>query len=190
MPVPARIVVLAFAVCALAACSSGAEPDAPSNGAVERFELPEHDAAALSAERAVSDAMPGTIDPPDAVWRATGKGAAYGEAGRPALIELACTDGDVTVARQVPSDKGAKALLAFVGYRGILRLKVASDGKTWRGRLRADDPHWIAVTGGPFYATVAGGGKVISPASSVASGVVTRCEARAKAERAAAEAAA
>lgn len=161
------------AALALAACSS--EPDPREHG-VAQFELAEESAAA-----AVAAAMPGKIDPPDATWQATERGARYGEPGKPALLVLACKDGLVSVTRNAPSDKGAKALLAFVGYRGILRLKVENDGKAWHGALRSDDPHWIAVTGGPFYATVAGGGKVISPASSIAADVVRTCEPKADA---------
>jgi len=156
----------------LASCSPA--QDAQSN-AIAHFELSETGRDQASGD-ASGTVMPGKIDPPGAVWTATNGGARYGEPGKTPLIELACHSGMVTVSRNTPSDEGAKALLAFVGYRGILRMKVASDGAVWRGSLAADDPHWIAVTGGPFYATVPGGGKVISPASSIAANVVTACK--------------
>ncbi|MBB3990258.1 hypothetical protein [Croceicoccus naphthovorans] len=157
------------------ACSSEPEPQQPTDGAVARFDLPEQDKGEMARQRALSEAMPGKIDPPDAKWTQVDGGARYGEPGKTPLIEMTCEDGMVSVTRNAASDDGAKALLAFVGYRGILRLKVENDGKAWRGALRSDDPHWIAVTGGPFYATVAGGGKVISPASSIAAGTITNC---------------
>lgn len=167
--------LFAFALCA---CSANSEPDRRSEGAVARFVLPELDKASLTAQRTISAAMPGKIDPPAAVWRAVRDGAVYGEPDKEPLIALTCHEGTISVARHAPSDENSKALLAFVGYRGILRLKVTSDGETWRGALDANDPQWIAVTGGPFYATVAGGGKVISPASSIAAGVITGCKAK------------
>ncbi|WP_066558921.1 hypothetical protein [Croceicoccus bisphenolivorans] len=173
-----RYTILATPLFALAltACSQGKE--AGEGQAVAKFELAADNAA---PDAVTSDSMPGKIDPPDAQWQAAPSGAIYGEPDKQPLIELACDDGMVAVTRNATSDKGAKALLAFVGYRGILRLKVENDGKAWHGALRSDDPHWIAVTGGPFYATVAGGGKVISPASSVASQVILQCKPQADA---------
>lgn len=162
----------------LAACSSG---DDGSTNAVAKYEVKSSDAspalpAAQALAAAVSDAMPGKIDPPAAAWQQSPSGAIYGEPGKAPLLELACRDGMVAATRSAASDKGAKALLAFVGYRGVLRLKVENDGTAWHGALRSDDPHWKAVTGGPFYATVAGGGTVMSPASAVAAQVVTGCK--------------
>ena len=122
--------------------------------------------------------MPGKIDPPDARWVSEGQSAIYGEPGMPALLTLSCENGMVKAVRNVPSDAGAKAMLSFVGYRGILRLPVSNDGDDWSGALASDDPHWIALTGGPFYATVAGGGKVIFPASSTLGQLVDGCKTR------------
>ena len=167
---------MAAIVLAASACSSQSEPQGTRGEPVTKFALPHHDEAELAEQRAITEAMPGKIDPPDATWRATNAGAVYGEPETKPLIEMACNDGMVDVTRNVASDDGAKALFAFVGYRGILRLKVENDGAAWHGSLRSDDPMWIAVTGGPFYATVAGGGKVISPASSIASQVITGCK--------------
>jgi len=171
-----RTAAMAAIVLAASACSSNSEPESAPNEPVTKFSLPHHDQAELDVERKITEAMPGKIDPPDATWRETKSGAIYGEPDRKPLIEMACNDGMVDVTRNVASDDGAKALFAFVGYRGILRLKVENDGAAWHGSLRSDDPLWIAVTGGPFYATVAGGGKVISPASSIASSVITGCK--------------
>ncbi len=96
----------------------------------------------------------------------------------PPCSTLSCENGLVRAVRNVPSDDGAKAMLAFVGYRGILRLPVSNDGNEWSGALASNDPHWIALTGGPFYATVAGGGKVIFPASSTLGQLVDSCKTR------------
>lgn len=160
---------LVLAAPMLAACwGNGGESEA-----VTKFELTSRDGLAAPAR---IETMPGEIDPPAAKWHDGDALVTYGEPGQRPLIALTCKDGMVSVTRNIGSDKGAKALLAFVGYRGILRLKVENDGKAWRGALRSDDPHWIAVTGGPFYTTVAGGGKVISPASAIAAGVVTACK--------------
>lgn len=125
--------------------------------------------------------MPGKIDPQGGRWVGNGQSASYGEPGMPELLKLSCRKGVVEATRNVPSDPKAKAMLAFVGYRGILRLPVDNDGNHWSGALPADDPHWIAVTGGPFYATVAGGGKVIFPASSTLGDLVDGCKRQAKA---------
>lgn len=154
---------------ALAACSGGDGDGKP----VERFALASADAARSRVPFA--DTMPGRIDPPGARWQPAASGAVYGEPGKVPLLELACQDGMVAATRTIASNKGAKALLAFVGYRGVLRLKVENDGKAWHGALRSDDPHWIAVSGGPFYATVAGGGTVMSKASPLAAQVITGC---------------
>lgn len=167
--VPLSALPLFLAAPALTACS-GSDGDSQP---VTKFELASHDGQAAPVR---TDTLPGEIDPPEAKWHDGGALVTYGEPGKPPLIALTCKDGMVSVTRNIGSDKGAKALLAFVGYRGILRLKVENDGKAWRGALRSDDPHWIAVTGGPFYTTVAGGGKVISPASAIAAGVVTACK--------------
>lgn len=168
------LLAASLAAAALSGCSD--EGSAERGQAVARFEVASHDDAAPDG-----DAMPGKIDPPDAIWHAVDGGATYGEPDKTPLIEMACEDGMIAVTRNFASDKDAKALLAFVGYRGILRLKVENDGEAWHGSLRSDDPHWIAVTGGPFYATVAGGGKVISPASSIAANVIRDCKPQADA---------
>jgi len=129
-----------------------------------------------TAHAASGHAMPGKIDPQDGRWQRKGQTALYGEPGQPALLKIACQSGRVEAVRNVPSDKGAKAMLSFVGYRGVLRLPVDNNGARWAGALPADDRNWIALTGGPFYATVAGGGKVIFPASSVLGDLVEGCK--------------
>ncbi len=165
------LALIALAAAAtLAACSGR---DGGDSEPVTKFELASRDGQAPPAR---SETMPGEIDPPDAKWHDGGALVTYGEPGKVPLVALTCKDGMVSVTRNIGSDNGAKALLAFVGYRGILRLKVENDGKSWRGALRSDDPHWVAVTGGPFYVTVAGGGKVISPASSIAADVIRTCK--------------
>jgi len=165
---------LPAAACAALLLSACSDSDTAQQGAaLARFEVTSRDE---NTPDAASRTMPGKIDPPAAVWRENGNGARYGEPDQKPLLDITCQDGLVAVTRNIGSDAGAKALLAFVGYRGILRLKVENDGKAWHGALRADDPHWTAVTGGPFYATVAGGGKVISPASAIAAGVIRDCK--------------
>ncbi len=161
---------LLLAALALAACS-GDDEKASAGGPI-RMQLSD-------AKPAPEDIpMPGKIDPPDGRWVSEDGGAIYGEPGMPALLTLSCDNGMVKAVRNVPSDDGAKAMLSFVGYRGILRLPVSNDGDQWSGSLASDDPHWIALTGGPFYATVAGGGKVIFPASSTLGQLVDGCKTR------------
>ena len=155
---------------AIAACSAEAEDDAAvaadGNGPI-RIVLDENARKTLPAKRVLppNRDMPGAIDPPAARWRVAKDAgtAVYGEPGKRPLLALACSNGTISAIRPVADRDGAKAVLAFVGYRGILRLRVQNDGGAWIGSLPADDPHWRAVTGGPFYATVAGGGKVITP---------------------------
>lgn len=179
---PLRSAVGACALLALSACSGSSE-EAKSDEPQGRTIHMSLSSPANAAER-LSDPeelpMPGKIDPEDARWVRKGKGAQYGEPGMPPLIDIACVGGKVQATRHVPSDKGAEAMFAFVGYRGILRLQVSNDGREWTGALDAKDPHWIAITGGPFYATVAGGGKVISPASSMLGELVKSCRASTK----------
>ena len=160
---------LLLAALALTACSGD---DEKTTGGPIRLQL--DDARTAPDEIA----MPGKIDPPDARWVTKGQSAIYGEPGMPALLTLSCENGLVKAVRNVPSDDGAKAMLSFVGYRGILRLPVSNDGDEWSGALASNDPHWIALTGGPFYATVAGGGKVIFPASSTLGQLVDSCKTR------------
>jgi len=164
-----RLVAAAIAALALASCSGDEDKAATAPIRLQ-----------LTDARPAPDeiAMPGKIDPPDGRWVRTGEGAVYGEPGMPALLKLSCENGSVRAIRNVPSEDGAKAMLSFVGYRGILRLPVSNDGDKWAGALASDDPHWIALTGGPFYATVAGGGKVIFPASSTLSELVDGCKTR------------
>ena len=164
-----RFLTVAIAALALASCSG--DEDKAANAPIR---------LQLTDARAAPDeiAMPGKIDPPDGRWVRTGDSAIYGEPGMPALLTLSCDKGVVRATRNVPSDEGAKAMLSFVGYRGILRLPVSNDGDEWAGGLASDDPHWIALTGGPFYATVAGGGKVIFPASSTLGELVDGCKTR------------
>jgi hypothetical protein len=162
---------LAAVAFTLAACSGSGDEE--PHGPKIRIALDAQDGSAPAAEVP----MPGKIDPPDARWQVAPDAsvARYGEPGQQPLLVLSCDDGEITAVRNAPSDKGAKAVLAFVGYRGILRLRVSNDGERWHGSLPADDPHWIAVTGGPFYATVAGGGKIITPGPRDATRVIERC---------------
>ncbi|MDT0576180.1 hypothetical protein RM533_08275 [Croceicoccus sp. F390] len=128
-------------------------------------------------------ALPGEIDPPAARWIITGnqsgssetQKAVYGAPGEDPLLMMQCKDGTIAVERPVAAAPGARAVLSFVGYRGILRLRVENDGERWQGALPADDRRWIAVTGGPFYATVAGGGKLVTPGPGTAEPMLSAC---------------
>ncbi|WP_239806555.1 hypothetical protein [Croceicoccus hydrothermalis] len=176
--------VVVIAALALAACSAEAEDDAamtPGGDGPIRIMLDEEARTTLPPKRVLppNRDMPGAIDPPAARWRVAkdASAAAYAEPGKRPLLVLACSNGTISAIRPVADRDGAKAVLAFVGYRGILRLRVQNDGGAWIGSLPADDPHWRAVTGGPFYATVAGGGKVITPGPGDAIRMFEECEA-------------
>lgn len=168
----------AFATLALAGLLAGCSASAGESASVaDHVREQEHGSIRLdlASGKTASASMPGKIDPADGRWQTSGSRALYGQPGKPALLELACTGDTISVSRNIASQEDAKAMLAFVGYRGILRLPVSNDGEAWHGTLPARDPRWIAVTGGPFYATVAGGGKVIVPAMGATAGIIASC---------------
>ena len=77
--------------------------------------------------------------------------------------------------RYARADKGAEALLAIQGSKGILRLpvsatRVGDSGWVWRGELDPLDPRAEVLLGNGLKATVPGGGMLeLSPMGEAAS---------------------
>ena len=125
------------------------------------------------------------------VWTGSksARAAWYGPPDAPALIAISCEGWDNRAARLVivrfaPSDKGAEALFAIQGSKGILRLpvsavKVGKRGYVWRGILDAADPRAEVLLGSGLKATVPGGGQLDLPPLGEAGAVVSDCMAAA-----------
>ena len=125
------------------------------------------------------------------VWTSSksARAAWYGPPDAPALLAISCEGWDNRAARLVivrfaPSDKGAEALFAIQGSKGILRLpvsavKVGKRGYVWRGILDAADPRAEVLLGSGLKATVPGGGQLDLPPMGVAGAVVSECMAAA-----------
>ena len=92
------------------------------------------------------------------------------EKGRPKLA----------IVRYARADKGAEALFAIQGSKGILRLpvsatRVGDSGWVWRGLLDARDPRAGVLLGNGLKATVPGGGMLeLAPLGEAAS-IVADC---------------
>lgn len=85
--------------------------------------------------------------------------------------------------RYVAADKGAEALFAIQGSKGILRLPVSAvqvgqRGSVWRGILDAGDPRAEVLLGSRLKATVPGGGELDLPPMGAAGAVVSECVVR------------
>ena len=125
------------------------------------------------------------------VWTSSksARAAWYGPPDAPALLAISCEGWDNRAARLVivrfaPSDKGAEALFAIQGSKGILRLpvsavKVGKRGYVWRGMLDAADPRAEVLLGTGLKATVPGGGELDLPPLGEAGAVVSDCMAAA-----------
>ena len=86
------------------------------------------------------------------------------------------------VVRYAPADKGAEALFAVQGSKGILRLpvsaaKVGKEGYAWRGYLDAADPRADVFLGNGLKATVPGGGELLLPPMGEAGSLIAQCAA-------------
>lgn len=111
--------------------------------------------------------------------------ATYGLPNAPALLAIACEGWDKRAARLVivryaPADKGAEALFAIQGSKGILRLpvsavKIGKHEYVWRGILDAGDPRAAVLLGSGLKATVPGGGELDLPPMGAAGVVVSEC---------------
>ena len=113
------------------------------------------------------------------------RAAWYGPPDAPALLAISCEGWDrraarLVIVRYAPADKGAEALFAIQGSKGILRLpvsavKVGKRGYVWRGIIDAADPRAEVLLGSGLKATVPGGGQLDSPPMGVAGAVVSEC---------------
>lgn len=149
-----------------------------------RVALPEEGAsAAFRATRAGSAGTP----PVPAVWNydTSAHAARYGPPGASPLLSISCEGWDQRAARLVivryaAADRGAEALFAIQGSKGILRLpvgavKVGQQGYVWRGGLDAGDPRAEVLLGSGLKATVPGGGELDLPPMGAAGAVVSEC---------------
>jgi len=144
------------------------------------------------ASAATPSAIP-TRPPGPYVWTtpASGRALFYGPANAPVLLAIGCEGWAEHAARFVivrfaRADRGAEALLAIQGSKGILRLpvsarKVGKAGYVWRGELDAADPRAEVLLGNGLKATVPGGGMLQLPPLGAAGAVVTQCAAEARA---------
>ena len=113
------------------------------------------------------------------------RAAWFGPPNAPALLAVSCQGWEKRAARLVivryaSADKGAEALFAIQGSKGILRLpvsavKVGKQGYVWRGMLDAADPRAEVLLGTGLKATVPGGGQLDLPPMGVAGAVVAEC---------------
>ena len=154
--------VAAIAVLALAGCGAPAEDGEKS--VPVRVPL-----AVASAATAI--AIP-TNPPGPYVWThaQSARAAWYGPKDAPALLAIACEGWEkraprLAIVRYARADKGAEALFAIQGSKGILRLpvsatRVGDSGYVWRGELDPRDPRAEVLLGNGLKATVPGGGMI------------------------------
>ena len=165
---------LVVALLLLAACN---QRDASERGATVRVPL----AAAPTKPVTVA------ISPTPSSWThaPSARAAWYGPPDAPSLLAISCEGSEKRAARLVivryaPADKGAEALFAIQGSKGILRLpvsavKVGKQGYVWRGMLDAADPRAEVLLGDRLKATVPGGGQLDLPPMGVAGAVLAEC---------------
>lgn len=122
-----------------------------------------------------------------AVWThaPSAHAAWYGSPDAPSLLAISCEEwekhaGRLVIVRYALADKGAEALFAIQGSKGILRLpvsavKVGKQGYVWRGVLDAGDPRAEVLLGSGLKATVPGGGELDLPPMGAAGAVVSEC---------------
>lgn len=127
---------------------------------------------------------------PLAVWThsPSARVATYGPANAPTLLTITCEGLEqhaarLVIMRYVAADKGAEALFAIQGSKGILRLPVSAvqvgqRGSVWRGILDAGDPRAEVLLGSRLKATVPGGGELDLPPMGAAGAVVSECVVR------------
>ena len=121
------------------------------------------------------------------VWTASPQAhvAEYGQVGGAQLLTIACEGLEqhasrLVIVRFTAADKGAQALFAIQGSRGILRLpvsavKIGKRGYVWRGVLDAGDPRAEVLLGSGLKATVPAGGELDLPPMGAAGAVVSEC---------------
>ena len=164
-------------VVALLVLSSCSQRDDPGRDAAVRVPL-----TAATTKPAASPAPP-----TPAVWThaQSAHAAWFGPPNAPALLAISCEGWQshaarLVIVRYAPADKGAEALFAIQGSKGILRLpvsavKVGKRGYVWRGILDAADPRAEVLLGSGLKATVPGGGQLDLPPMGAAGAVVSEC---------------
>ena len=162
----------------VAACGDGCSDDRSIT-----VPLPRASAAAAPMPSAAAALAP----PVPAVWTyaPSARAAWYGPPDAPALLALACEGWEsraarLVVVRYAPADKGAQALFAIQGSKGILRLpvsavKIGKRGYAWRGLLDAADPRAEVLLGTGLKATVPGGGQLNLPPLGAAGALISEC---------------
>jgi hypothetical protein len=153
------------------------------------------DAAPVRVPLAVASAAPAPVVPVGPlVWTyaQSARAAWYGPPDAPALFAISCEGWDkpaphLAIVRYAPADKGAEALFAIQGSKGILRLpvsavKIGKRGYVWRGTLAAADPRAEVLLGNGLKATVPGGGQLDLPPMGSAGALVGECVSAARAQ--------
>ena len=142
------------------------------------------------ASAATANPLP-VVPAAPSVWThaQSARAAWYGPPDAPALLAIACEGWEkrrprLVVVRYAPADKGAEALFAIQGSKGILRLpvsavKIDNRGYAWRGYLDAADPRAEVFLGTGLKATVPAGGELLLPPMGEAGALVTECAAAA-----------
>ncbi len=143
--------------------------------------------AASSAQPVIAASGASQAPPTPAVWThaQAARAAWFGPPDAPALLALSCEGWQshaarLVIVRYAPADRGAEALFAIQGSKGILRLpvsavKVGKQGYVWRGILDAADPRAEVLLGTGLRATVPGGGELDLPPMGAAGAVVSEC---------------
>lgn len=168
---------LGFAA-SLAACGQNG-PDHDQSGTV-RIPLSQ-----FSAEPAARVSPTKPSSPMTWTSSASARTAWFGPPNAPALLAISCEGWEkraaqLVIVRFAPADKGAEALFAIQGSKGILRLPVSAvrsgpQGYVWRGRLDAADPRAEVLFGNGLKATVPGGGELHLAPLGGARAVVSEC---------------
>jgi hypothetical protein len=142
------------------------------------------------ASAATPDALPSVAAQPPIWTHAQSERAAwFGPPDAPALLAIACEGWEkhsprLVIVRFARADKGAEAVFAIQGSKGILRLpvsaaKVGKKGYAWRGILDAADPRAEVLLGTGLKATVPGGGELLLPPMGEAGALIGECAAAA-----------
>jgi hypothetical protein len=159
----------------LVAAACGPKGAAADDRASVRIPLGAASAAPAPATRSSHAAVP-------AAWTFSpaARLASYGPPDAPALLAVSCEGSELVIVRYAAADKGAEALFAIQGSKGILRLpvsavKIGAQGYVWRGILDAADPRAEVLLGSGLKATVPGGGELDLPPLGGAGAVVSGC---------------
>ena len=167
------IVLLTFAV-----VGCGQRDDEGSNS----IRVPLSTASPASSQASIP---PDGSVPMSWTYTQSARAAWYGPPGAPALLAISCEGWEkratrLVIVRYAPADKGAEALFAIQGSKGILRLPVSATdmggrGTVWRGAMDAADPRAEVLLGTGLKATVPGGGELDLPPMGAAGAVVSEC---------------